>query len=100
VGTAMSFPIRDNYNKHVYMYNHFPAQYVHQTMPLHIRQNRANYVRGGNIYINKMKLHNAEQDKSRDNECKYLNVFDKINYVKIKTFIHLYHGYLDKTNLF
>lgn len=77
MATAMSFPIRDSYDRRIYKYDHFPvARYVRQITPFHVRQNRANYIPEGNIY--NTDVLGTEQEKPKDNQCKYFVSLKKL----------------------
>ncbi|XP_077271908.1 uncharacterized protein LOC143902674 isoform X2 [Temnothorax americanus] len=67
MATAMSLPIRNSYDRRVYKYDHFPsARYVHQIMPFHVRQSRANYIPEENIY--NTNVFRPEQEEPKDNQ--------------------------------
>lgn len=98
MATAMSFPIRNSYDRHIYKYNHFPAaRYVRQITPFHVRQIRANYIPEGNIY--NTDVFRTEQEEPKPNQCKYFDTFNKVSDVKANThlFIDIVKNVLAKT---
>lgn len=94
MATAMSFPIRNSYDRRLYHYDHFPAaRYIHQIMPFHIRQNRSNYITEGNIYnTNVLRI---GQEEPKNNQCKYFHIFNKINKLIKLTMKKLTHLFID-----
>lgn len=70
---ATSFPINNNYNRRVYLYNYLPkVRYVHRIVPSQIRLSRGNHIPEGNFYLNNMNLRRTEKDRiTKDNDCEY-----------------------------
>jgi len=76
-------PIRSN---HADLYNRIPAASI---MPLQARQHRASYIGEGNTRADDIKLRKTEQDLSRDNQCKYRDMFAEKNCTRAKFFVLL-----------
>lgn len=82
IATAMSFPIRNSYDRRIYKYDHFPAtRYVRQIIPFYVRQNRTNYIPEESIY--NRDVFKIKQEEPKDSQCKYFYIFNKVSNVKV-----------------
>jgi len=70
-------PIRSDHIRHADMYNRIPAASI---MPLHASQHGVGYIGGRNTHD--IKLQETEQDLSRDNQCKYRDMFGENNRIR------------------